>query len=224
MRPLLLGHRGARRSSPENTLAAFQRALDHGCDGFEFDLRQSSDAHCVVCHDPKLAGRVVERSTYDSLLAAHRRRNPGCREDECPTLLDVVLQKFSAAFLDVELKVGGIEEAVLRLLRAHPPRRFLVSSFLPEVIARCRELDPSLPLGLICEDRKQLARWEKLPIQAVFAHRKLVTRELVSELHAAGQQVFVWTVNDEREMRRLAELGVAGLISDDSELLGKVFT
>ncbi len=58
-RPLLLGHRGARRAAPENTLEAFDLALAHGCDGFEFDVRMTRDGRCVICHDPRLRGREI---------------------------------------------------------------------------------------------------------------------------------------------------------------------
>ena len=219
MRPLLLGHRGARRACRENTLAAFQRALEHGCDGFEFDVRHTADAQSILCHDAKLAGRSVARSEFGALLQAYRRRNPDCGENECPPSLEAVLRRFSPAFLDIELKVGGGESAVLQLLRAYPPQRYVVSSFLPQVIRRCRELDSALRLGLICDKRSELAKWESLPVDNLFAHHRLADPALLGEVHAAGKKLFLWTVNDAKEMRRWAERGVDGIISDDTELL-----
>lgn len=221
MRPLLLGHRGARRACRENTLAAFQRALEHGCDGFEFDVRHTADAQCILCHDAKLAGRSVARSEFDALLQAHRRRNPECGDDDCPPSLEAVLQRFSQAFLDIELKVAGGEAAVLHSLRAYPPQRYVLSSFLPQVIRRCRELDSRLPLGLICEKRSELAQWASLPIDNLFAHHRLAEPALLEEVHAAGKKLFLWTVNDATQMRRWAERGVDGIISDDTQLLAR---
>ena len=78
-----------------------------------------------------------------------------------------------------------------------------------------------MPLGLICENLRQFRRWPSLPIGALMLHRKLVSREVVGELHAAGKQVFVWTVNRERQMKQFAELGIDGLISDDTRLLAE---
>ena len=223
MRPLLLGHRGASRYAPENTLAAFRLALEHGCDGFEFDLRRTSDAQCYVCHDPRVHGVDVERTSYALLLDRHRRRHPSCSAEECPPPLEEVLRRFSRAFLNLELKVCGLEAAVVELLRRHPPARSLVSSFLPEALLRYRELDAETPLGLICKSRAQLALWSALPLAAVFLHRRLVSPPLVTELHDAGKTVFAWTVNHSREMRRFAEWGVDGLISDDTRLLVQTF-
>ena len=205
---LLLGHRGSRCYAPENTLASFDLAVEHGCDGFEFDVRFTGDRRLIVCHDPRLAGRKIGTSRYDQFPSA----------SPC---LPEVLQKFaSRAFLDIELKVTGLEAEVVAAVSAHPPQRgFFLSSFLPQVIERLYAADKSLPLGLICRRQGQLAGWTSLPIQALFLERGLVMPGIVEALHAAGKQVFVWTVDREREMRQFAELGVDGIISGDTVAL-----
>lgn len=206
--PLLLGHRGARRETPENTVEAFDFCLRHGCQGFEFDVRLCADGQSVICHDPKLGRREIAKSKFDELGA--------------PSLEDVLARYASRAFLDVELKVPGLENAVVELLRRYPPRRgYYVSSFLRSVIEEVRRLDSSVPLGLICNSRAQLASWADCPIEALFLERGLCTPALVDALHHAGKQAFVWTVNRDREMRAFAELGVDGIISDDPALLFK---
>lgn len=208
---LLLGHRGARHYAPENTLRAFEVAVEHGCDGFEFDVRLTADGRCIICHDPRLAGRNIEKSRYDQLASG-------------TPCLNEVLEKFSdRAFLDIELKVSGMESDVAGMLREHPPRRgYYVSSFLPQVIERLFTLDQSVPLGLICKSQRQLAGWTSLPIQALFLERGLVTPGIVEALHAAGKQVVVWTVDREREMRQFAELAVDGIISGDTKMLAQM--
>jgi glycerophosphoryl diester phosphodiesterase len=218
-RPLLLGHRGARRYAPENTLAAFELALEHGCDGFEMDVRLTADGQPLVCHDPKLFGLAVEDSTFELLRARAALKGVSlCRLPE-------VLSRFAGrAFLDIELKVPGLEEITLAALRQAPPqRRYCVSSYLPEVLERLQALDAALPLGLICEREPQFARWRELPIQSVFLHFNLLSASVVEELHAAGKQVFVWTVNDAPDMRAFAGMGVEGIISDDTSLLAHAF-
>lgn len=207
-RPLLLGHRGARREAPENTLEAFDLALRHGCDGFEFDVRLCADAQAVICHDPKLGRREVAKARFHELGA--------------PSLEDVLARFGSRAFLDVELKVEGLEQCTVALLKQCPPRRgYFVSSFLPRVLENLYRLDPSLPLGLICDTRTQLAGWTGSPMEALFLERRLCNAALVEALHRAGKQVYVWTVNREREMIAMAEMGVNGIISDETSLLVK---
>ncbi len=222
-RPLLLGHRGARRASRENTLAAFDLALAHGCDGFEFDVRCTADGHSIVCHDPQLAGLDLASVNYRNVVTAWRSQAEEPANEFCPPTLPGVLSRFAAtAFLDIELKVSGLEESVVEALRVKGPRRgYCVSSFLPEVVTRMRELDTDVPLGLICDKPEQLARWSALPVSALFLHYKLITPKLVRELCAAGKQVFAWTVNDAPRMRALAAMGVNGIISDDTQLLAQ---
>ena len=78
---------------------------------------------------------------------------------------------------------------------------------------------PAVCIGLICETAAQLAHWRDLPVDCVIPHQSLVSRLLVQGIHGAGRRIFVWTVNDEESMRRLAHWGVDGIISDDTELL-----
>jgi glycerophosphoryl diester phosphodiesterase len=136
-----------------------------------------------------------------------------------------VLERYQQrAFLDIELKVSGLEKTVAGLLGKCPPRRgWVVSSFLPEVLQAVHAADSAMPLGIICENRAELERRRELPVEYVIPHRKLVTRGLLNELKAANRRVLVWTVNEREEMRRLAEWGADGIVSDDTRLLGNVF-
>jgi glycerophosphoryl diester phosphodiesterase len=207
-RPLLLGHRGARalKSILENTPASFDQALADGCDGFEFDVRLTADEEAVVCHDPKVLGFEISRT-------------PAKLVPQLPRLRDV-LQRYRDSFLDIELKVKGMERIMLDLFLRHKPRHgFVVSSFIPGVLKAVRAEDKSIPLGLICESKTQLKFWTDLSIEYVIAHHELVETELVRKVKGAGKKVIVWTVNAPEEMKRFAEAGVDGIVSDDTSLL-----
>ena len=208
-RPLLLGHRGARaqKSIPENTLASFDRALADGCDGFEFDVRLSADGKPVVCHDPQTGGIEIARASAKQLSAL-------------PQLQDVLARYQDRVFLDIELKVSGLEKITAALLQKHSPRRgFVVSSFLPEVLYSVRAENAGIPLGLICETEAELRRWNELTIEYVIPHHNLVDELLMRQLKDAGKKILVWTVNTPAEMRHFAASGVDGIISDDTKLL-----
>ncbi len=103
-----------------------------------------------------------------------------------------MLLRFGAtAWLDIELKVAGEEEAVAATLRAHPPQRgFVLSSFLPDVLLRLREIDPSLPLGYICEHKDDALLWSGLPIRFFLPHYSLASELLVEEAHRRKIQLF----------------------------------
>jgi glycerophosphoryl diester phosphodiesterase len=210
-RPRLLGHRGARalKSIPENTIASFDRALADGCDGFEFDVRLTEDEEAVVCHDAKISGYDVSRTMAKQL-------------SQLPRLRDV-LQRYRDSFLDIELKVKGLERITLDLFLRHKPRRgFVVSSFQPGSLKSVRTLDATVPLGLICESKTQLRLWNELPVDYVIAQHELVDPELVRKIKGAGKKVIVWTVNDPADIERFAEYNVDGIISDDTSLLCRI--
>ncbi len=217
-RPVLLGHRGARKAAPENTLAAFDLALAYGCDGFEFDVRRTADGEALVVHDAKLADLEVAATDCDAL-----RRRQGSSESSRPPTLEEVLQRYAdRTVLDIEIKVTGIEERVVALLRQYPPQReYVVSSFLPEVLVALRLRRADLPLGFICDRSYALVGWPKLPVEYVMPRLDLVNQKVLDRLHTAGKQVFVWTVNEPKDMVRLAEAGADAIISDDTELLVK---
>ena len=205
-RPLLLGHRGARSSRhiPENTLASFELCLQQGCDGFEFDVRLSSDGQAVICHDATIGGMKIENTDAKSLALP---------------MLEDVLREFSRhAFLDIELKVAGLEALTLAELRRHPPQKgYVVSSFLPEVLAAVHDLDPGITLGFLCETAEQLRGWRLAPAEWVVLCQPELW--LVERVHAAGKRIMVWTVNRAERMREFAAWGVDAIISDETELL-----
>jgi len=188
-----------------------------GCDGFEFDVRYTRDRRSVLSHDPKLTRREIAITEYVGL---ERRggNNLVCLED--------VLTRFGdTAYLDVELKVAGNEETVVAALRGKPPRRgYVVSSFLPDTLLRLHELDSSLPLGFICERSEDVERWKELPATTFIPHFSLLSQRLIDDVHARQMQFFTWTVNDPRDLLRLASWGVDGLISDDPRLLARTFS
>lgn len=208
-RPLLLGHRGARavQSIPENTIASFDRALADGCDGFEFDVRLTADGQAVVCHDPKFEGAEIAQTAAEELPSLAR--------------LHEVLKRYRQAFLDIELKVSGLEQVVVDALRQQWPQRFVVSSFLPEVLENLHAADSTIPLGLICETKAEMERWKDLPVDYVMPHFKLASRAEIRRLKAAGKRVLVWTVNTSQAMRRFAQAAVDGIVSDKTSLLCK---
>jgi len=212
---LLLGHRGAKRYFPENTIPAFAAALAHGCDGFEFDVCLTSDGTAVICHDPEVRTLSVAGSTYSTLHSA---------EGSIPTLEQILVRFAASAVLNIELKVPGIESQLKALLELTRPLAFVVSSFFPDLLTAALHQGLTRErLGFICNDPNVLPLWSRLPVNSVIVNRNLIHEALIAEVHAEGKRIWAWTVNDAEEMRRFADLGVDALISDDTKLLGDVF-
>jgi glycerophosphoryl diester phosphodiesterase len=215
---LLLGHRGCRGEFTENTFAAFDHALESGCDGFELDVRRTSDGVPVVWHDARLGGRFISRQGFGSLreqcLIAGK---PGRRKVVELCDLEAVLARYMhVAWMDIEIKVRGLEAQVAQLVRHYRPARgFVISSFLRPVLLELHRINPGLPLGFIFDRMPRAKAWRALPVEYMKPSARLVTTTRVRQFHAEGMKVLTWTVNHAAAMRRLSEAGVDGMIGDD---------
>lgn len=201
---------------PENTIPSFDKALKNGAHGFELDVRQTSDHKLVVVHGSVVGSKSVQSSTYDEI----RNLDNGF---EIP-LLEEVLKKFGKiAYLDIELKLPGFEEAAIELLRAYAdPERTLISAFDTDSLAKVQDLFPELQLGYIYNRTQDEEARHNCSIEVVIPQFRLASRELITEVHEEGLKVFAWTVNDDNEIERLLELGVDGIISDYPEKVAAV--
>ena len=197
-------------------MAAFDYAMAGGCDGFEFDVRYTRDRRSVLSHDPKLNRKEVAITDYSGF---ERRggHNLACLED--------VLTRFGGtAYLDIELKVTGNEEAVVAALRAKPPRRgYVVSSFLPDVLLRLAILIRRSLWALSANARKMPSAGPDCRSLPLFRTTRWFRERLIDEIHAREKKLLTWTVNDAHDLLRLAGWGVDGLISDDPRLLARTF-
>ncbi len=222
-RPLLLGHRGTRGVEPENTLAAFRRALDDGLDGVEFDVQRASDGALIITHDADVDGVAI--ASLDS--AALRLAIPGL-----PTLGELfeLAREYPGRLLNLEIKAEGwrtqgLERAVVAAVRASGlAERVLVSSFNPVSLARVRLHAPQLRVALLYAP--EMPRWLRdgalapvLHVDALHPHHSQVTADLMGRARARRVPVNTWTVNDADEVRRLWDLGVEGIIADDPTAL-----
>ena len=206
-RPLVLAHRGASRAAAENTPEAFRLALALGADGVELDTRRAARGELVVFHDPELAGVPLRRLVEPPL--------PG---------LAAALDASAGGLVNVELKTdgdvpGGVAAALCGFLRRRGGRdRVLASSFDPAALRTVRALRPDIPTALVVGPAGDLgaALREAAAARhsALHPNARLVDRSLVDHARALGLAVHAWTVNDAAEVRRLAQLGVDGVITD----------
>ncbi len=212
---LALGHRGTRLHAPENTVEAFDVCLAHGCAGFELDVRRTGDGQIVVVHDADVRGVVIADSTLQQLQEASAH--------PIPLLWDVLQRYQGRAYINIEMKTTGMGAEIAAMVRKFPnPNAVLVSSFLPEAIREFHNAAPKGATGYICRGPELLPVWKDLPATHLVLFSLLVTPSVLREARAAGKQLWVWTLNTETEIRYAMELGVDGIISDDSRLLGQL--
>ena len=217
---LLLGHRGCRGAFTENTFAAFDHALESGCDGFELDVRMTADAVPVIWHDARLRGRFLSRQRWGGMRERCLKPRLGMRAIALCELEEVLVRYRQVAFLDIELKVRGLESQVAELVRRYRPERgFIISSFRRPMLLEVHRIDPTLPLGFIFDRMPGESVWKGLPVQYLKPSARLVTAARVGEFHEAGMKVLTWTVDGVATARRLVEAGVDGMIGDDPVML-----
>lgn len=229
-RPLVIAHRGASGYRLENTLAAYDLAVEQCADMIEIDLHRTRDAEAVVIHDerpPGLGAAEIGEATLAEVRALDL--GGGAR---IPTF-DEVLEVFGPRIaFNVELKSGSAgpyPELELEALRAVAGRgllaRTLFSSFDDAYLARLAEAEPRVRRALLLGARsaeRPLERARAVGAEAINPWLGLATPELVGAAHAAGLAVYVYTVNREEDMRRLLDLGVDGMFTDYPDRLRRL--
>lgn len=212
------GHRGASAVEPENTLAAFAQARRLGADGVELDVRRTSDGAMAVHHNADLLdGRLIYELARDAL-------------PESIALLDAALDACGPMTVNVEIKNVPVDpdfdptESLARqvvdlVVTRGDADRVVVSSFGLAAIDAVRACNAGIATGWLT-----LANYDQLRAldsalerghTALNPFHTSVTAELVDAAHAAGAAIYTWTVDEPDEMRRLADLGVDAIITND---------
>jgi glycerophosphoryl diester phosphodiesterase len=223
-RPLVIAHRGASAEAPENTLAAFRRALALGVDGIELDVQVTRDGVPVVFHDASLrrltgvTGPLATRTWRDMKKLRVHGTEP------IPRLADVLALVRGRAVVQIELKRGSRAAPVVRVIRrARAAAWVILASFDLPLLREAGRLAPDIPRMIIAEGRdlkKLLADLTALGgVGLSLDHRAVRHRSVVGKIHHHGGRVWCWTVNAAPAMRRLAARGVDAILSDNPALL-----
>lgn len=223
--PVIVAHRGASGSAPENTLAAFEAAAASGADGVEFDVQRTRDGHLVVVHDDDVdrvsdgRGRLADM-TLDEVKALDVGSWFGAafRGERIPTLRETFdLLRGTDLLLMIELKApwryGGMEAEVAALVREYGlVERTQVRSFYHAALHEMFRVAPEIALSELW--------WERIPSDDEVTYKTinclyaLYTPENVAQIHRRGQQATAWTVDDLDVARRLQAMGVDGLTTN----------
>ena len=225
---LVIAHRGASGYAPENTMAAFRKAVAMGVTFIETDLHLSRDARLVAIHDDTLDRTTNGRgAVHEFSLADLRKLDAGSwfgsefAGERIPTLEEILqfTKKHDVVFY-LEVKPAGSwggEHALIGALRESGEiPRVVVISFDPEILASLRKIEPTLMTGLLYESRSPEPLEKALQIGArqLAVRGDLASPALLKEAKRHDLQVVCWTVNHPAHMRLLIEAGVDGIMSD----------
>ncbi|MCP5057614.1 MAG: glycerophosphodiester phosphodiesterase [bacterium] len=222
-RPLVIAHRGASGRRPENTLPAYELAIEMASDCIEIDLHRTRDGHVVIAHDEELAGLGGKGEIADASLAEVRKLDAGGGEP-VPTL-DEVLDRFGNRIpFNLELKRGtrgaypGLEAQALGAVTERGLLgETLFSSFYDPVLKELRALSHEARLALLVSRRFPDGWPERarvLGAEALNPEDALVDEALIEGAHDVGLAVYVFTVDGPERMEELIGWGVDGLFTN----------
>ena len=204
----IIAHRGANREAPENTLPAFQTALDIGVNGIELDVQLTADGIPVVHHDAFL--RDSQASAIATLSLSDLRQL-----SDAPRLEEVLTLVGARCRVYVEIKAATAVDAVVELLKSRL-EWCTVHSFDHRVALRARALDPAIRTGILLVSYlvDVAAALRAANAADLWQHADFVDQELVDRVHAANGRVIAWTVNDIPRAKALVKMGVDALCTD----------
>jgi glycerophosphoryl diester phosphodiesterase len=237
----LYAHRGASAQVPENTIAAFDRALRDGATALETDVHLTSDGHVVISHDGsgrRRAGvdKLIARCTLDEVRGWIVGRTAELGDLTIPTLSEA-LERFPHARFNVDIKPRSASAAlrVMRVIADHDAaRRVTLASFHDVVLAALKAnrypgefcLSPREVMQLVFAplwlSRLVPPRGTAVQIPTHARAIRLDRREFIQRCHSLGLRVDYWVINDPDEAKRLLELGADGIVTNDPAAIAPV--
>ena len=219
-RPVVIAHRGASHYHRENTLEAFEAAVVMQAEMVEFDVRRTADGVLVIHHDHDVAGEKIQDMTRAEL-----QEKSGAAGYSIPTLTEVLEFCAGKVAVDIELKETGYEEQVLETaLGALEAELFLVSSVHDAAIRKVKDLRPDLRTGLILSSRPRWQLMTKLyperrarqaGADVLVVSQKLLKVGFLSTARSIGLPIWIYTVNDRKELwRMITDERIGGIFTD----------
>lgn len=237
--PLIWAHRGASGSAPENTLVAFQRAIELGADGIELDIQLSKDNEIVVCHDEKVdrtsdgVGFIKDYTLAELKEMNFNQQFPEYGPQPIPTMKEVLdLIQPTDLTIDIELKTSVIyyeqlEEKILEMIREYGMEdRVNYSSFNHYTCVHVHELKEDAIVGFLYWDAPiDFPLYaKKYGADAINpSYPNLYLPKTIEQAKENNLDIYVWDVFNEEEMLACKEMGVSAIITNYPELARKVY-
>lgn len=227
-----IAHRGASGTAPENTLAAFKKAIEIGVDAVELDLHGTADGEIVVVHDASLDRTTnmrgpIKQTTLETIKRADAGAwfNSEFEGEQVPTLSEALACITDNTIAVLEIKDGPITEAVVQKIREMNLLELtVIISFHTSVLQTVRSLEPRIPTGWLIGSRNgythpiQLCQQlTSLGSSLLNVNHQLITEEFAYEVHRRGITLWSWTIDDVDRMRQLRSFGVQGITSNHPE-------
>ncbi|WPO80471.1 glycerophosphodiester phosphodiesterase [Flavobacterium sp. KACC 22761] len=222
---LKIAHRGAKAYEPENTLQAFQKALDLNSDGIELDVHLSSDGHIIVIHDETIDRTTNGKGLVNDFTLSELKSFLIDGRFQIPTLNEVFDLVDKKCLINIELKGLNTPNKVVALIEEYVSVKnwkyedFIISSFDWNMLEETANLNPNIPIGVLTEEdiNTALAFAEKIKAKAINPDFNLLNEENVHQMQKKGFLVLPWTVNSEEDIQKVKSYKVNGIISDNPD-------
>lgn len=231
-----IAHRGASGHAPENTLAAFQKAIEIGVDAVECDVHCTTDGHVVVSHDHTLERATDSKGTIADMTLDEVKKadagswfHPRFADERIPTLREALKLTKEKVITVIEIKQQNITGQVIKEIEnTASEAEVVLISFHANALSDAQEINPRIPRAFLSGGGRVVRRFLGIMslIQqaceiggALDLSSKIITPQLVKESHRRGVSVWAWTVDDEEEIKKLAAMGVDAITSNYPERL-----
>lgn len=216
--PERISHRGAHQTHPENSLSAFERAIELGADGIELDVHATSDGIVVVHHDPAVHARHQQRPSHRAiaeLSAAELEQFPLADGTRIPTLSETLDAIGRRVTVYVEIKAPNIEALVTRCIR-ESETTCAVHSFDHRIVRIVKSTFPAIRTGVLEVSRHidPVASLASASAEDLWQEVDTIDEEIVAKAHSVGARVVAWTANDAAQWDALYALGVDAICTD----------
>ena len=231
--PVIFAHRGASSHAPENTLSAFQLAVDQGARAIELDVQLTKDREVVVFHDMDISRTTDGAGKISSLTLAEIKRfnagisfSPGYQNEKVPSLAETLDSLPQDIFINIELKnlhtpfddLPARTASVIRDCKAQS--RILISSYNRIALGRFFKEIPTIPLGYLPRSALNARLLSRFPylmqnLQSIHLSFRFLTPELVKIFKMSGKMVFAYTLNHSQDIMRAMTMGIDGFFTDD---------
>ncbi|MEV9650479.1 glycerophosphodiester phosphodiesterase [Bacillus aerius] len=228
----IIAHRGSSSAAPENTIAAFDVAVEQGADYIELDVQMTMDQHVVVIHDDTVdrttnGNGLVKSYTLDQLkkLDAGSWFDHQYTNERIPTLQEILERYSQRIGILIEIKHPkrqiGIEKAVARIInRFAYSRHIMIQSFDVHALQRIKTFAPSLRTALIIKPDAFKLTKRKLTTYSSFANglnmkKTMINKWWIDRIHSFGMEVFIWTVKDQKTADRIKKYPIDGVVTDN---------
>lgn len=222
---LKIAHRGAKGYEPENTLIAFRKAIDLGCDAIELDVHLSSDFEIVVIHDETINRTTSGKGFVNQMKLSELKSFLIHDKYQIPTLQEVFELINHNIFINIELKSYETANKVVELIERYVLEKnwkyenFIISSFDWNALQQVRFLNDEIQIGVLTATDLNLAvSFAKfIKAKTINPYFHLLNEENVAKMRAKGFEIHAWTVNEIQDIEKMKALRVDGIISDFPE-------